>query len=84
MTLQLQANEIFKQAAIYAGYGVKGFYPWTSGFLGDFETTPEIAAAYDKINKRIAGKIISPDSWFNKETGEMFFKTTDGFEEYIL
>jgi hypothetical protein len=83
MALQQQANEIFKQAAIYAGYGVKGFYPWTSGFLGDFETAPEIAAAYDKINRRISGKTISPDSWFNKETGAMFFKTTDGYQENI-
>ncbi len=83
LTLQQQQDEIFKQAAIYAGYGVKGFYPWASGFLGDFETTPEIAIAYDKVNKRIAGKTISPDAWFNKETGEMFFKTTDGYEEKI-
>lgn len=83
MTPQQQSNEIFKQAAIYAGNGVKGFYPWTTGFLGDFETTPEIAATYDKVNKRIAGKTISPDSWFNKETGEMFYKTTDGYEEYL-
>jgi hypothetical protein len=83
LSLKQQANEIFKQAAIYAGSGVKGFYPWTTGFLGDFETIPEIASAYDKVNKRIAGKTISPDSWFNKETGAMFFKTTDGYEEYI-
>lgn len=83
LPVQQQANEVFKQAAIYAGFGVKGFYPWVSGFLGDYETTPEIAAVYDKINKRIAGNTIHPDSWFNKETGEMFFKTTDGYEEYI-
>jgi hypothetical protein len=83
LTKQQQANEIFKQAAIYAGYGVKGFYPWVSGFMGDYETTPEIAAVYDKVNKRIAGKTISPDAWFNKASGEMFFKTTDGFEEHI-
>lgn len=83
LSLQQQANEIFKQAAIYAGYGVKGFYPWTSGFMGDYETTPEIAAAYDKINTRIAGKTIHPSSGFNKDTGAMFFKTTDGYEEYI-
>jgi hypothetical protein len=83
LTLQEQSNEIFKQAAIYAGSGVKGFYPWTSGFLGDYETTPEISAVYNKINKRISGKTISPESWFNKNTGAMFFKTTDGYEEYI-
>lgn len=78
-----QANEIFKIAAVYAGYGVKGFYPFASGFLGDYETNHEIAAAYDKINKRIAGKTIDPRSGFNKESGGMFFKTTDGYEEYI-
>ena len=78
-----QANEIFKIAAIYAGSGVKGFYPFASGFLGDYETSPEIAAVYDKINARIAGKTIHPDAGFNKETGAMHFKTTDGFEEYI-
>jgi len=78
-----QANEVFKIAAIYAGFGVKGFYPFVSGFLGDYETSPEIAAAYDKINKRIAGKTIHPASGFNKQTGAMYFKTTDGYEEYI-
>ena len=78
-----QANEVFKIAAIYAGFGVKGFYPYMSGFLGDFEAQPEIAVAYDKVNKRIAGKTISPDAWFNKQTGEMLFKTTDGYEELI-
>lgn len=78
-----QANEVFKIAAIYAGFGVKGFYPFVSGFLGDYETSPEIAAAYDKINKRISGKTIHPASSFNKQTNEMFFKTTDGYEEYI-
>jgi hypothetical protein len=83
LSAKQQANEIFKIAAIYAGFGVKGFYPYTSGFLGDYETKPEIAAAYDKINTRIAGKTIHPDSAFNKETGAMFFKTTDGYEEYI-
>jgi hypothetical protein len=83
LTLKQQQDEIFKQAAIYAGYGVKGFYPWTSGFMGDYETTPEIAAAFDKVNKRIAGKTISPDAWFSKETGGMYFKTTDGYEELI-
>jgi hypothetical protein len=75
-----KANEIFKIAAIYAGFGVKGFYPYT---LGDYETVPEISKVYDKINKRIAGKTISPDAWFNKETGEMFFKTSDGYIEQI-
>jgi hypothetical protein len=54
-----------------------------NGSLGDFETQPEIAAAYDKINKRIAGKTIDPASGFNRETGSMFFKTTDGYEENI-
>jgi len=44
---------------------------------------PEIATVYDKINKRIAGKTIHPASGFNKQTGAMFFKTTDGYEEYI-
>ncbi len=83
LSAKQQANEIFKIAAIYAGFGVKGFYPYMNGFLGDFETKPEIAATYDKINTRIAGKTISPDSWFNKETGEMFFKTTDGYAENI-
>jgi hypothetical protein len=83
LPVKQQANEIFKMAAIYAGFGVKGFYPYTNGFLGDYETQPEIAAAYDKINTRIAGKTISPDSWFNKVTGAIFFKTTDGYEEYI-
>lgn len=78
-----QANEVFKIAAIYAGYGVKGFYPFASGFLGDYETSPEIAAAYDKINKRIAGNTIHPASGFNRQTGAMYFKTTDGYEEYI-
>jgi len=83
LPIKQQANEIFKLAAIYAGFGVKGFYPYTNGFLGDYETQPDIAAAYDKINTRIAGKTITPDSWFNKDTGAMFFKTTDGYEEYI-
>ncbi len=83
LPVKQQANEIFKIAAIYAGFGVKAFYPYMNGFLGDFETRPEIAVAYDKINTRIAGKTISPDARFNKETGEMFFKTTDGYEEYI-
>lgn len=78
-----QANELFKIAAINAGFGVKGFYPFASGFFGDYETKPEIAAVYDKINKRIAGKTIHPDSGFNKDTGAMYFKTTDGYEEYI-
>jgi len=74
---------VFKIAAIYAGFGVKGFYPFVSGFLGDYETSPEIAVAYDKVNKSISGKTIHPASSFNKQTGEMFFKTTDGYEEYI-
>jgi len=78
-----QADEIFKIAAIYAGFGVRGIYPYLCGFLGDYETKPEIAAAYDKINTRIAGKTIHPDSWFNVENGEMFFKTTDGYEAHI-
>jgi hypothetical protein len=83
LPVKQQANEVFKIAAIYAGFGVKGFYPYMNGFLGDFENQPEIAAAYDKINKRIAGKTIDPASGFNKETGAMFFKTTDGYEENI-
>jgi hypothetical protein len=83
LTVAQQADEVFKIAAIYAGFGVKGIYPFLSGFLGDYETKPEIAAAYGKINTRIAGKTIHPASWFNVETGAMFFKTTDGYEEYI-
>jgi len=83
LPIKQQANEIFKMAVIYAGFGVKGFYPYTNGFLGDYDTQQDIAAAYDKINTRIAGKTISPDSLFNKDTRTMFFKTTDGYEEYI-
>lgn len=78
-----QANEIFKMAAINAGFGVKGFYPWLSGYLGDYETNPKVAMAYEKIANRISGKTISSDSWFNVETGEMLFKTRDGYSEYI-
>ena len=83
MTKKQQSNEIFRIAAIYAGFGVKGFFPYTNGFFGNFETQPHIAEAYNKINTRISGKTISPDSWINKETGAMYFKTTDGYEEYI-
>jgi hypothetical protein len=83
LSTKQQANEIFKMAAINAGFGVKGFYPFASGFLGDYETTPEIAAVYNKINTRVAGKTIHPNAAFNKVTGAMYFKTTDGYEEYI-
>jgi hypothetical protein len=83
MSFSWQANEIKKWFILQAGFGLKGVYPFVDGFMGEPARYPEHEAAYIWLTTNLQGKTIHPDSCFNEETGEMYFKNTTGFEEYL-
>lgn len=75
-----QKNELIKQMILYASY-CSGFYPHYQ--FGDPERITAHREAMEWCTTYLQGKTIHPDSCFNEDTGEMYFKNTDGYEIYL-